>query len=195
MFTNILQSRKLTALAVLAMTATPLAAQVSTFCTVNGGGGFSLGYDVKPSMVVHSDGVLDATRGDLGLDGYPAERAFSFSRTIATILDSWGLPSDPAAQAAFVQTMLDSFVGNGGRMLNVDAGVFMPFDERPEEQAELSASQMLDDAGSRAMVPLALFNRFDLAPETWSHCGEHRIVYGLKRPEPDTPLDRFLLIF
>ncbi|MCA0997670.1 hypothetical protein [Alloyangia pacifica] len=184
-----------TAFVVLVATAGPLVGQISEFCTADGDESFTLGFDVKPSMVVHSDAVLDSTRGDLGLDGDATERAFSFSRTIATILETGGVASDAAAQEAFVQTMLDSFVGNGGKKLNTEAGIFMPFDERPEEQAELTAAQMLDDAGSRTMVPLAMFNRFDLAPETWSHCGEHRIVYGLKRPEPNTLLDRFLLIF
>lgn len=179
---------------VAALSAGPLGAEVSSFCTAGADGRFSLGFDVKPSLVVHSDAVLDATRGDLGLDGDAAERAFSFSRTISAILGSAGAPTDAAAQEAFVQTMLDSVRAPTGRMLNAEAGIFMPVDDRPEEAA-LSAAALLDDSGAQGMVPLALFNRFDLAPETWSHCGEHRIVYGLKRPEPDGPADRFLLIF
>ena len=43
------------------------------------------------------------------------------------------------------------------------------------------------------MKPLAVFNRFDLAPADWIHCGEHRIVYGKR--EPQLPPNRFLLIF
>ena len=27
--------------------------------------------------------------------------------------------------------------------------------------------------------PVALFNRFDLAPEDGAHCGEYRIVYAM----------------
>lgn len=187
--------RPIATIAALALSTAPVAAQVSDFCVQGDNGVSSLDFDIKPSMVVHDDAVLDATRGDLGLDGEAAEGAFAFSRTIGSILETAGVPSDAAAREAFVQTMLDSFVGHDSRMLNAQAGIFMPFDERPEEQTELSAAQMLDDAGPSAMVPLALFNRFDLAPETWTHCGEHRIVYGLKRPEPDTPGDRFLLIF
>ncbi|MEA5160017.1 hypothetical protein U5903_04445 [Cereibacter johrii] len=179
---------------VIALSASPTGAAVSGFCTAGGDGRSTLGFDLKPSMVVHSAAVLDATRGELGLDGEAADRAFSFSRTIGALLESASAPADAAAQEAFVQTMLYSFRSPTGRMLNAEAGIFMPVDDRPEEAA-LSASAMLDDDGAQGMVPLALFNRFDLAPETWSHCGEHRIVYGLKRPEPDSPADRFLLIF
>ena len=32
--------------------------------------------------------------------------------------------------------------------------------------------------GADGMIPLALFNRFDLAPVNGAHCGEYRIVYG-----------------
>ena len=51
---------------------------------------------------------------------------------------------------------------------------------------------MLDPASDEAMKPLALFNRFDLAPDNWSHCGEHRIVYGKKKSADGA---RFLMIF
>jgi hypothetical protein len=169
-------------------------AQYANFCTGGGDEKFSLGFDIKPSLVVHSDAVMDATRGDLGLDGNANERAFSLRRTIGAILESAGSASDDAAQQAFVQTMIDSFQVPTGQALNSAAGILMPFDNR-SEAAELSAADMLDDASATAMKPLALFNRFDLAPNNWSHCGEHRIVYGRTRVNPASPLDRFLLIF
>jgi len=40
-------------------------------------------------------------------------------------------------------------------------------------------------------VPLAIVNRFDLAPTSGADCGEHRIVFGLR----DSPLDRGFIIF
>jgi hypothetical protein len=179
--------------AALCTLALPAEAQRSSMCTAGEDGTFSLGFDVKPSMVVHSDALMDTTRGDLGLDGEASERAFSFRRTIQAILESAGGPSDEAAQQAFVQGMIDSF-RTTGQALNAAAGVRMPFDDR-SEASELSAADMLDDASPSAMKPLALFNRFDLAPENWSHCGEHRIVYGRTRVDPSSPSDRFLLIF
>jgi len=45
-----------------------------------------------------------------------------------------------------------------------------------------------------AYVPAALFNRFDLAPDDGSHCGEQRIVFG-KVSGLSTLNDRNMLIF
>lgn len=45
-----------------------------------------------------------------------------------------------------------------------------------------------------AYVPIGLFNRFDQAPESGAHCGEHRIVYA-KQSGINTTSDRNLLIF
>lgn len=163
-------------------------------CTVGEDERFVLEFEVNPSLVVHSDAVMDTTRGDLGLDGVATERAFAFRRTIEAILDSANSTSDAGAQAQFVQIMIDSFQSPTGHALNAGAGIVMPLDDR-SEASELSAADLLDDASPTAMKPLALFNRFDLAPDNWSHCGEHRIVYGRERPDPTTPFDRFLVIF
>ena len=172
----------------------PALAQRSDLCTVADDGRFVLGFDIRPSLVVNADAVLDATRGALGLDGDAAERAFAFRRTIAAILASAGAPSGAAAQEAFVQGMIDSFAVPDEKALNPAAGIRMPLDDRGEA-GELQAADMLDESSPTGMKPLALFNRFDLAPDNWSHCGEHRIVYGRERPNPNNPFDRFLLIF
>jgi hypothetical protein len=178
----------------LGMVAIPALAQ--EFCVRGEGDGpISLGYDVKPSLVAHSDAIMDATRGDLGLDGEADERAFSFRRTIDAILESVPEelrgPIDDDMRRGFVQTMIDSFQPPGGKALNAEAGVLMPLQSR-SEATELTAEAMLDDASPNAMKPLALFNRLDLADEAWTHCGEHRIVYGR---QPADPSDRFTLIF
>lgn len=168
---------------------TPTLAQ--SLCTTEADGTFTPNFAVTPSMVVNSDAVLDVTRGDIGLDGTAAERAFSFSRTIAAILSSAGANADAAAQETFVKTMLDTFVPGTTLPLNTQGGVRMPLDARGEA-AELAPAALLDEADPHGMKPLALFNRFDLVPDNWAHCGEHRIVYG---HEPDGEGDRFLLIF
>jgi hypothetical protein len=172
---------------------------MSGMCAVGTDNRFMPKFDIRPSLVVNSDAVLDVTRGQLGLAGEQNERAFSFRHTIAAILDSVppqvsGGPSDAAAQEAFVQTLIDSFQVPTGQALNAQAGVLMPLDDRTEA-AELNAADLLDETSPTGMKPLALFNRFDLAPDNWSHCGEHRIVYGRGRPNPASPLDRFLMIF
>ena len=177
----------------------PGQAVMSSMCTVDGDSRFVPHFEIRPSLVVNADAVLDATRSELGLAGEPNERAFSFRRTIAAILDSVppqvsSGPSNAAAQEAFVKTMINSFQMPTGQALNAQAGILMPLDDRTEA-AELDAADLLDDTSPTGMKPLALFNRFDLAPDNWSHCGEHRIVYGRGRPNPASPLDRFLMIF
>jgi hypothetical protein len=181
-------------LAALGVIACVSSAWAQEICTTGSDGRMSLGFDVKPSLVVNSPAVMDATRGDVGADGDAAERAFSFRRTIDAILESVpeelrGGPIDDDMRLAFVQSMIDSFATTG-RALNAQAGVLMPFDNR-SEAAELSAEALLDDASPNALKPLALFNRLDMADEPWSHCGEHRIVYG----RTPTDGDRLTLIF
>ncbi|WP_141103983.1 hypothetical protein [Rhizobium sp. R634] len=168
----------------------PALAQTFNLCTSESDGTFTPHFSVAPSMVVHSDGVLDITRASLGLDSTATERVFSFSRTIASILKSAGGDVSAQSQEDFVQSMLQTFLPVESFPLNPKGGVVMPLDAR-EEATALSAKAMLDEADPQGIKPLALFNRFDLAPDNWSHCGEHRIIYGR---EPARAA-RFLLIF
>jgi hypothetical protein len=178
-------------------------AQRSNMCTVTADQKFSLRFDVKPSLVVH-DAAMDVTFGQAGVTGTPGEKLFSFSRTVGAVLQSAGGDNTPAGRAAFLQTMINTFDNNntvpvdgpGGPVpvpvaFNQAASVLMPFSDRNGEAA-LNASDLLDESSAVGMTPLALFNRFDLAPEDWSHCGEYRIVYGKKNPAFQ---QRFLLIF
>ncbi|MCC2663602.1 MAG: hypothetical protein K0S35_1524 [Geminicoccaceae bacterium] len=182
--------------AALLSTAAALPALAADFCQAVGDK-IALDFEVKPSLVAHSDAIMDTTFDDAGLPGGdPGERLFSFKRTIGAILESAGDvggTNTPAAREAFVQTMIDSFALANGFTLNPDAGVLMPLDARGGERLGLSAANLLDDTNAQGMKPLAVFNRFDLAPADWIHCGEHRIVYG--KESPNFPLNRFLLIF
>src|SRR3954463_5285865 len=97
-----------TGAAILGAGSSPGQAQMSGMCAVGADNRFVPNFDIRPSLVVNSDAVLDATRGQLGLAGEQNERAFSFRHTIAAILDSVppevsGGPSDAADQEAFVQ--------------------------------------------------------------------------------------------
>ncbi len=61
------------------------------------------------------------------------------------------------------------------------------------------AETIIDDTGAvvpnpDGYIPIALTNRFDLAPADGSHCGEYRIVFA-KRSGQTNGLDRNLLIF
>jgi hypothetical protein len=69
-----------------------------------------------------------------------------------------------------------------------------PYDcrEVPAEGAQASCDPFVDPACS--YMPIGLFNRFDLAPEDGSSCGEYRIVYA-KSSGVSNGRDRNLVIF
>lgn len=114
---------------------------------------------------------------------------FGFARVIGTLLTSAGIADTPANREALVATLTASY--NGAGFANPASGLAMPVTVRAGE-AGLSPAALLDAAKPDGMVPIGLFNRIDLAPGDWSDCGEHRIVFGLKK---SNPLHRFLLIF
>jgi hypothetical protein len=69
-----------------------------------------------------------------------------------------------------------------------------PYDCRPPpSEAAQATCQSLSDPAC-AYIPIGLFNRFDLAAEDGSTCGEHRILFA-KQTGQSAPLDRNLLIF
>jgi len=132
------------------------------------------------SLVV-TDEALDKTK-------------FSFSRTIGAILSSMSIPNTADNRENFLKTLLTSF--NSDALVNPVSGLRMRVDPRPLEAA-LDPKKLLDPADPTGLVPVALFNRLDLAPADWSDCGEHRIIYSFRAPIPTpTPLrSRFFLIF
>ncbi|WP_438025695.1 hypothetical protein [Sorangium sp. So ce233] len=50
----------------------------------------------------------------------------------------------------------------------------------PRREGRLATSDPFDPSSPDFMEPLAVVNRFDLAAQDGSHCGEYRIVYGKK---------------
>lgn len=125
---------------------------------------------IDPSLVVHDPALLAAR--------------FGLSRTLQAIIDtSGGAATSPAnLLSSMLQTFDDPSMVNGGHTL--------PLDVRPAE-AGLPAADLLDPASARGMVPVGLFNRFDLAPADGNNCGEYRIVYAKNQASPG----RLLLIF
>ena len=116
---------------------------------------------------------------------------FSFSRTIGAILSSMSIPNTADNRENFLKTLLASF--NNEVLVNPVSGLRMRVDKRPE--AALDPKKLLDPADPTGLVPVALFNRLDLAPADWSDCGEHRIIYSFKTHIPAFPFSRFFLIF
>src|SRR5262249_10347815 len=111
------------------------------------------------------------------------------ARTIRAILSSTGIPHPTDSdQENFLKTLLDSF--NVDVLVNPVSGLPMDVDKRPE--AALDPKRLLNPNDRIGLVPVALFNRLDLAPADWSDCGEYRIIYSFK---PPIPINRFFLIF
>lgn len=168
------------------------------FCTASGDT-LTPTFAVEPAMLERSADVLNTTFGQAGISypgGSETERLFSFKRTIGALLTSAGMADTAANREALVQTMLDSFGVTSNdtddARVNRKSGVLMPVDDRQAEH-DLSPAALLDETSDVGLVPVGLFNRFDLAPTDWVHCGEYRIVYARRNP-PDV-FHRFFVIF
>jgi hypothetical protein len=125
---------------------------------------------------------------------------FSLKRTLKNILTT--APGvDPASiQDAQIRDLLKSLLTGFGAttLTNEDGSISFAVTPRDGEKA-LTPADLLDDASPSRMVPVALFNRLDLAPADHSHCGEYRIVYAKSGPKDANGRmlfdQRMLLIF
>lgn len=125
--------------------------------------------NISQSMVVHDQATISL--GD-----------FSFQRTMAAIRNSSG--GATTTDSALAETIKSGLLTS--TFINPVSGLAMPADPRNGEN-QLTGAGLLTE-----MHPIALFNRFDLAPANGSNCGEYRIVYGRYG---GTPAGRYLLIF
>ena len=119
-------------------------------------------------------------------------RDFSLARTLNAIIQSAGANSDATEgkRIALLQSLIDSF--SITEAVNPDSQVRVRVDQRPGE-AGLAPTKLLNPSDPDGMRPVALFNRFDLTPQDFSYCGEHRIVYA--KGDPVSSTNRFFLIF
>lgn len=136
----------------------------------NGGGEISIN---EQSIVINDIASLSAP--------------FSFSKTMNQIVSTAG--GAETTSELMLQSMIDSFAESSfdhpvsGKAIKVTA--------RPLESAIIPAD-MLNPDSPDGMIPVGLFNRFDLAPADGSNCGEYRIVYT---KNSSGPLDRMTMIF
>jgi hypothetical protein len=110
-----------------------------------------------------------------------AMAGFDFAKTVGKILTSEGLDDTPANREALLRTLLDSF--SESEQTNKASNLRMKLDVR-RAQKQISAAEMLDP--NTGMIPVAIFNRLDLAPEDWDNCGEYRIVYASRGSGPES---------
>ena len=125
--------------------------------------------EINRSLVVHDQATITAAD-------------FTFTRTIEAIRTTSG--GAATTNAALAQTLTSGLLNTV--FPQPESGLPIPVNQRSAE-ASLTGAGLLTQ-----MRPIALFNRFDLAPADGAHCGEYRIVYGRY---PNSTLNRFLLIF
>lgn len=108
---------------------------------------------------------------------------FSLMRTLKNIVGTAPNRNPSSVSDAEAKDLLKTLlVGFGATKLNnEDGNISFNVIPRGGEQA-LTADDLLDPSGPMRMVPVALFNRIDLAPADHAHCGEYRIVYAKSGP-------------
>ncbi|MEW5688246.1 MAG: hypothetical protein AB1942_25285 [Pseudomonadota bacterium] len=118
-------------------------------------------------------------------------KVFTFKAVVDQILFTAGQDRNDENRVALVKSMIDSF--DKDSFTNPDSGLPMKVDKRAKEFA-LKPLELLDNDSPNGLIPIGFFNRMDLASETWSDCGEHRIVFATK-PSAGSDVRRFFLIF
>jgi len=112
---------------------------------------------------------------------------FAFSKTMNQIVATAG--GAPTSAASMLRSMLDTL--SQGAFVHPVSGKSIPVTPRVLEPS-ISAADLLNPGSPDGMVPVGLFNRFDLAPADGGNCGEFRIVYAKRT---GGPLDRMTMIF
>ena len=115
---------------------------------------------------------------------------FSFGNTLGAIINSSApgkVQDGPAERIALLASMIRSF--RITERTNPESGLNLRIKARPNEAA-LDPIKLLS-TGPGGMKPIALFNRWDLAPDDFKHCGEHRIVFARETDPADKQPSRF----
>ena len=127
----------------------------------------------KQSVVIHDISALEAP--------------FAFKKTMNKIVATAGGSATNSTE--MLKSMIDSFAESS--FTHPLSEKVVEVKPRPLESA-LDPKNLLDPASADGMIPVGLFNRFDLAPADGSNCGEYRIVYAKRS---SGPLDRMTMIF
>ncbi|MER9026097.1 hypothetical protein NKI01_26700 [Mesorhizobium sp. M0815] len=141
--------------------------------------------------------TVDPDRSIVLHDPTLLKEPFALKNVIAKLLGTLPVPAEGAeAEAALVASLVATFAKS--EEVNPIANLVMAVDARPGEN-QLVASRLLDPNDDFGLIPVGVFNRFDLAPANFANCGEYRIVYGFKAPITNPQIgtfpDRFFLIF
>ncbi len=127
----------------------------------------------KQSVVIHDISAL--------------AKPFAFEKTMNKIVATAGGTATNSTE--MLKSMIGSFAD--GSFIHPISGKVIEVKSRPLESA-IDPRNLLDPASVDGMIPVGLFNRFDLAPADGSNCGEYRIVYAKRS---SGPIDRMTMIF
>ncbi|RXT29845.1 hypothetical protein B5P46_01915 [Rhizobium leguminosarum] len=150
-----------------------------------------------PAAAQQCNPTIDPDRSIVLHDPATLKEPFALKGVIAQLLRDLPVPATgPDAEAALIASLVATFAKS--EEVNPIANLMMDVDARPGEN-KLVASRLLDPNDVFGLVPVGVFNRFDLASANFSHCGEYRIVYSFKaaisNPQVGSIPDRFFLIF
>ena len=135
----------------------------------------------------HADNLLPLGAGLVFNDTALLKDKFPLSKTLQSIIDT--SPHPASSSNNLLVSMLDSL--NETEQTNPDSQLTMEVDARTHE-ANLDVNELLDGSG---MIPVGLFNRFDLADAVGGNCGEYRIVYSMDKDQIPGVSGRFFIIF
>ncbi|HZI44126.1 MAG TPA: hypothetical protein VFD53_02835 [Ilumatobacter sp.] len=116
-------------------------------------------------------------------------KRFSFGAVMDAILDS--VKHAPMTRLQLFQNWMQTYAPLACPGTDIDPNGYGLRCPRTRE-ASLAASDPYNKLSPDFFKPVALFNRFDLAPKDGRHCGEHRIVFAKASA---SALDRGFLIF
>jgi hypothetical protein len=145
--------------------------------------------DIRRSLAVTEQPILDRFSFQRVLEALVAESGVP-GLTASALFQQWWDTQNPAEVAGPAPHCNDSSDPLLGTTLNGFPYFCRPY---PAEGYQSSCDPFAP-ASPCKYVPIGLFNRFDMAPEDGSHCGEHRIVFA-KESGISATNDRNLLIF
>ena len=147
------------------------------------------GLDARRSLAVTDDPILARFSLERVLTQL-AKQSGVRSATALSLFHQWWDTQNPAPGLGLGAHCDDKVDPVMGTVLNGYPYLCRP---APAEGVQAACDPFAAESAC-AYVPIGLFNRFDLAPEDGSNCGEHRIVYGKKSGILDAT-DRATLIF
>ncbi|MCB9587264.1 MAG: hypothetical protein H6718_17830 [Polyangiaceae bacterium] len=148
----------------------------------------TISLDVRRSLVVTEQPILARFGFQRVMEKLAAD-AGDASVTAGALFTQWWDTQNPGPGLGR-GPHCDDEVSGGATSLNGYPYLCRP---APSEGAQ-SACDPFTAGSPCEYIPVGLFNRFDLAPEDASNCGEYRIVYA-KRTGIDDSRDRNLVIF